>query len=87
MKNASGHPASVGCDQQVLSKTVERGLKGKIFSLWVGGDFKVVNERVLDSGKQPCGDGLVCGMVEIRAQGMYVVEFEDCYIREIETCQ
>lgn len=87
VKNASGDRASVGCDQQMLSKTVEQGLKGKILSLGVGGDFKVVNKRVLDSGKEPRGDGLVCGMVEIRAQGVYVVEFKDRYIREIETCQ
>jgi hypothetical protein len=78
---------SIRRDEQVLSKAVQPGLKGKIFSQGVGGHFEVVNQRVLDSGKQACGDGFVCRMVEIRTQGLYVVEFKNRYVGEIETRQ
>ena len=67
------------------AKAEAPGLKGKIFSLGIRGDFEVVNERVGECVKEPCGEGLVRGMVEIRPERLYVIEFEDGGVGEIET--
>ena len=87
VKDGSSLRTCIRHEEQLLSKIVEPALKGKIFLLGVGGHVEVVNKRVRDGGKQPRGNGLVCWVVEIRAQGLCVVEFKDRGVGEIETRQ
>src|SRR5262245_21895096 len=48
------------------------------------GHVEVVNERIRDCAKKPCADFVVCRMVEICTECVYVVEFENRDVREIE---